>query len=200
METNQFQQEISIIKEMIEKTRKDAAGSGNFWVALGILSILNTLLIMFLQTHNLGRYVLPVLIGYFILIVLTALLMSGLEEKKAKVETYAKQIFGQLGLSCVIPTLMLFFLFPLTKVYSFELVPVFCSLIVGILIFTAGAIFEVRFVKWCSLVWWIGAAAMAYSHDLTSGWIMIATIIFGMILPGFLFNRQYKNRSRKNES
>lgn len=192
METNQFQQEIAIIKEMVEKTRKEAAGSGTFFILIGILSIINTLILMYLGIYKNGKYALPVIIVFTIVVVLTGVFMSRNQEKKMKVKTYAKKIFGHLGLSCAIPTLLVMFVFPFTKVFSFSLVPVFCSLIVGILLFTAGAIFEVRFVQICSLSWWIGAAIIPYVPAIYSGFIMILMLLIGMILPGYLFNRKYK--------
>ena len=37
MDNNQIQQDISLIKEMIAKTRRDAADSGHFFIFLGII-------------------------------------------------------------------------------------------------------------------------------------------------------------------
>lgn len=200
MNNNQIQQEISIIKSMIEKTRREAAESGHFFIAIGIFSAVTTFAIGLLEFYNLNHLVLPTLIIAVIACGVIGYLTVTMKEKKEKVKSYPKAIFYNMMFACGIPALMIIFLFPLLKVYPWNLVPPLLSLIMGIVIFSAGVIFELRYIQWCSIAWWAGACIMALTQSQFRFLIMIVIIIFGWLLPGFILNKQYKNRINKNES
>jgi len=198
MDHNQIQQEISIIKSMIEKTRRETAESGHFLILIGIVSAVGTFAIGMFELFNLNQLDLPALIVMLLINGLIGYLVVANEEKKAK--SYTKTILYNVWFACSIPIIMIVFLFPLTKVYSFQLVPILISLIMGIIIFSAGVIYELRYIQWCSIVWWGGACLMAYIESQYKFLIMIAMILFGFVLPGIIFNRQYKNGSKNNEA
>ena len=194
MDHNQIQQEISIIKKMIEKTKRETAESGHFFIAVGIFSAVATFAIGMLERYDLYHLVLPTLIIAVIACGLIGYLTVTKKEKREKVTSYPKNIFYNMMLACAIPGLMILFLYPLLKVYPWNLIPALVPLIMGIIIFSAGVIFELRYVKWCSLAWWAGALIMALTKSQLRFLIMIAIIIFGWILPGLILNKQYKNR------
>jgi len=200
MNQDQIQQEISIIKSMIEKTRRETAESGHFLILIGIVSVIGTFAIGMFERFKLNYLDLPVMILMLVINGLIGYFVVARAEKKEKVKTYTKTILYQVWFGCGIAAIMILFLFPLTKVYSFNLVPTLVSIIMGIIIFSAGVIYELRYVQWCSLVWWGGACLMAYIESEYKFLIMVAMIIFGFILPGMIFNKQYKNRSKKNEA
>lgn len=200
MNHNQIQQEISIIKKMIEKTRREAAESGHFFIAVGIFSAVATFVIGMMEFFNLNHLVLPTLIIAVVACGVIGYVTVTKREKKEKIKSYPKTIFYNVMLACGIPALMIMFVFPLLKVYPWNLVPTLTSLIMGIVVFSAGVIFELRYIQWCSFAWWVGALIMALTINKFRFLIMIVIIIFGWILPGFILNRQYKNRINKNES
>jgi len=200
MNHDQIQQEISIIKSMIEKTRRETAESGHFLILIGIVSVIGTFAIGMFKIFNLNYMDLPVMILMLVINGLIGYFVVAREEQKEKVKTYTKSMLYQVWFGCGIAAIMILFLFPLTKVYSFQLVPVLVSMIMGIMIFSAGVIYELRYIQWCSIVWWGGACLMAYIESQYKFLIMIGIIILGFILPGVIFNRQYKNGSKKNEA
>lgn len=201
MDNNQIQQEISIIKSMIEKTRREAAENGHFFIIVGFLAVINTLAIGIMQSYSLNYLVLPALITTMAAAVLIGYLTAGRQEKKDKVKSYPKTICYNVMLACGISGIMIIFLFPLIKVYPWNLVPVLTSLIMGIIVFSTGVIFEVRLIKLSSTAWWIGSFMMAIyeGQQWPSISIMTASIVIGFILPGYILNKNYKNRSKENE-
>ena len=92
------------------------------------------------------------------------------------------------------------FLFPFLNVYTFRALGTLASLILGIAVFMTGVIYEMRFIVWYSSAWWIGAILMAISDSPYRFLIMIAVIIIGWVLPGFIINKKYKNGSKSNEA
>jgi hypothetical protein len=202
MNSIQVQQEIAIIKDMIEKSRRETAESGHFFIGIGLLGIVATPLVGLLESVHLNRLVLPL----FVLITFVSggigYLTVGRRLKKERVKSYPKTICYQVLLACSIPALMILFLFPLLRVYSWSLVPVLTSLIMGIMVYSAGTIFEIGPIRWCGVSWWLGALLLALSP--AKPWIRISimnlSIMTGFVLPGLILNRKYRERTARNGS
>ncbi|MGD2246352.1 MAG: hypothetical protein PVI11_07390 [Candidatus Aminicenantes bacterium] len=197
MDQNQIQQEISTIKKMIEKTRRETAESGHFFIAMGILAAVITFAIGMLEFYSLDRLVLPALIVATVVSGVIGYLTITKKEKKERVKSYPKTIFYGVFFACGLCILMIVFLFPLLKVYPWSLIPTLSSMIMGIAFFSAGIIFELRPIQWCSIVWWVGALILALTIGQYRFIIMIVIIVFGWILPGFILNKHYKKADRQ---
>ncbi|MCJ7812272.1 hypothetical protein MUP95_02995 [bacterium] len=200
MNDQEVQKEIVIIKKMIEKTRRETAESGHFFMAIGIYSIIcisamGTL--NFFNLYDLSQAVMIVmlagdgLIGYITVF---------RKEKKEKVKSYLKTICYSIWAACAIPTIIIAFLFPYLGVISRSLVGVLSSLIMGIAVFSTGIIFESRIIIWSSLAWWAGALVMAFLKVIPQPFIMVIMIFIGWIMPGIILNKKYRSRSIGNES
>ncbi len=200
MNHDQIQQEISIIKTMIEKTKKQTAESGRLFIFMGIAAALFVIVISMLEIYHLQRWVLPMMIALTVVNGVLGFLIVGRAVQKEKVTTYPRTVVLNLWVICSVALLMLTFLFPFLKVYQFNALPILVSLIFGIGVFMTGIIYELRFIQWFSSVWWIGALLMALIQSRYRFLIMIASIIFGWIIPGFILNKQYKKGSQENES
>ncbi len=200
MNHDQIQKEISIIKSMIEKTRRETAESGHLFIFIGIFSAIMVFVLGILGIYHLHHLNLPVLIILAVVNGIIGYYVAAKEGKTEKVKTYAKSLFYSIWFACSIPLIMMTFLFPFLKVYPFHAIPVLVSLIFGIALFLTGAVYELRFMIWFSLVWWGGACIMALNTSPYGFLIMIALILIGWVLPGFILNKKYKNRSKENES
>jgi hypothetical protein len=200
MTQNQFQQEITIIKEMIEKTRKDTAESGLLFIIPGILCILMVLLMSALQWFNANHLMKPVMFASMAVISLSSAYIGYRESKKAKVATYVKKVFGYVWIAVAVSCLLFVLYFPLIGVYSWDILGILAFSVLGIGFFVTGGLYELPLIQWCSLFWWIGAAILPLAKGFTSMFIIIAVFLLGYILPGFIMNRQYKARSISNES
>lgn len=200
MNHDQVQQEISIIKNMIEKTKRETAESGHLFIFMGIAAAVFVLIISLLELYKLFDLILPAMIALAIINGIIGFFVVTKIEKKEKATTYPKTVVLTLWFVCSMTILMLTFLFPFLNVYPFRALPVLVSLILGIAVFISGVIYEMRAIQWLSLSWWIGACLMALSQSEFRFLIMIASIVIGWIIPGGILNKQYKNRSTHNES
>jgi hypothetical protein len=196
MTPEQMQQEITTIKNMIDKTRRETAESGRLFIFLGIGAVLFVLIISLLEINQLFNWVLPTMIGLTILNGFIGYLVVGREVKREKVTAYPKTIVLSMMMICGFTVLLLTFLFPFLKVYAWHALPILVCLVFGIAVFMTGMIYELRFIQWFSLSWWAGAILMALYDGEFRFLIMIGTIIFGWIVPGLILNQKYKNRSK----
>ena len=202
MNPNQVQQEIAIIKDMIGKSRREAAESGHFFIGIGLLGMISTPLVSLLESVHLNRLVVPLFVLMTLVSAGIGYLTVGMRLKKDRVQSYPKTICYQVLLACSIPALMILFLFPILRVYSWSLVPVLTSLIMGIMVFSAGAIFEIGPIRWCGVSWWLGALLIALSP--ARPWIRVPimnlSILTGFVLPGVILNRKYRESAARNGS
>jgi len=132
MTQNQLQQEITIIKEMIEKTRRDTAESGLLFIIPGILCVVMVLLMANLHWFNAEYMIKPVMFTSMALIALTSAYIGYREGKKTKVETYVKKIFGTVWMAIGACCLILVLFFPLTGIYTWDLVGPIAFVVLGI--------------------------------------------------------------------
>ena len=186
---------------MIEKTRRETAESGHLFIFIGVFSFIATFVIGMLEEYQLYHLVLPILIITLLISGIIGYFTVSKEGKIEKVKTYSKTIYLNMWYACGIPGILIMFLFPLTNVYPYYLVPIFASLIMGIAIFLTGVVFEIRSIKCCGLIWWAGACFLAYAEKgMPRVIIMMGLILIGWIMPGFILNNIYKNRSKENGS
>ena len=190
----QAQQELTLIRGMINKTKQDTADSGYFLIFIGIFCMITTLLIGFLESYQLNHLVLPAMIVTLIGGALIGYLTTNQKEQKEKVSSYHKKICYSIWFACAVPVILITFVFPYAGIIKFSLIPVFTSLIMGIAVFASGILFESRYVLLSSLIWWAGALIMAFLDPYLLVYAMMIVIFLGWVLPGLILNHAFKKQ------
>ena len=193
-------EEIRFIKEMIERTREITAGSWMFLLVWGIVAILGVIgmyILVFFETYIWIwlNWVVFVGIGVIFTIVYGAKL-----ERRAGVKSYAHSTTAHLSRACGVGFILVGFIFPLLKLYTWGPIPVFISLIAGIFVFTQGGIYDWNLLKWCGLIWWIGALGMVFIHENYRALFFIPLLLIGYIMPALVLRSMYRKQSEKNAS
>ncbi len=120
MNQNQLQQEISIIRKMIEKTRKETAESGHLFIFMGIAAALFVLIVSMLELYQLNHLVIPAMIVLTVINGIVGYLVVSGPVQAEKVKSYPKTMVLWLWVVCGFTLLMITFLFPFLKVYTFS--------------------------------------------------------------------------------
>ncbi len=194
MTTNDLQQEISIIKDMIDKTRGEFVQSGLLFIIPGILTVLTILIVHLLEQMELHSFSRPFLFGGIGSVIITSVFIGVREGMRDKVDSYAKNVFSQIWIALAIAMVITCFFFPLAAVYSWNSIGMFSFPILGIGFYMTGVIYKIKLIQWCSLVWWAGSCIMAVADSQYIAYLIIFIFLLGYILPGYLLNRQYKKR------
>jgi hypothetical protein len=200
MNQNQIQQEIVIIKDMIEKTRRETAESGLLFIIPGILCILTIFMITVLEMYQMNNLVLPALLTAMAVIAVVSAAIGIKEGKKERIETYAKSIFAHVWIACGICCLITGFIFPISNIYPWHFVSIIPLLFIGIGFYITGVVYKIRLIQWSALLWWVGASFLAFVEGSYRPFILITIFLFGYILPGIILNKQYKNRRIVHEA
>ncbi len=200
MNQTQISEDIQLIRDMIEKTKEKAAESWKFFSVWGILVIAgiigNYTLVYFKKFNAIWiNWIVFMLIGVFL-----SIFYISKKEKTSGTRTYAQIAIGHLSFACGIAFMLAGFVFPMLKLYSYEDIPVIISMIVGILLFVIGGIYEWNLLKWSALLWWLGSVGMIFIHWHYRALACVPLIILGYLVPGFILRSQYKKESRADES
>ncbi|NOY77100.1 MAG: hypothetical protein GXO76_04445 [Calditrichaeota bacterium] len=191
MKSEQAVEDIQFIREMIEKTKKSTVIYGDYFITWGVLIILALL----------GNYVLAYL-KEFQLIWANWVVFMGVgivysiiypikKKNKMHIRTYAGKTLANLWTACGVAFILTGFVFPLSGLYSYKLIPVLISTIAGVGTFVTGSIYDWSIFKWSGSFWWIGAVVMIFLPSQYYGLLLILLIGVGYLLPGIQLNRHY---------
>lgn len=192
MDEQQAREEIRLIKEMVEKTRKATAESGSlfiFWGFLLIVAIIVTYVLAYFHKFHWiwANWIAVAIIGW-----VYSALYGIRQERTQKTRTYAQMAAKHLSIACGAAYLLAAFVFPLFKVYSYNAISILVAFISGILIFMLGGIYEWNLLKWCGLLWWLGAVGMTFVPGDYRTLCLIPLIILGYLVPGLILRSRYK--------
>lgn len=198
MEAKQVQQEIQFIREMIEKTKRSAAESGTvfiIWTIFLILPVLGMYALVYLEYFQLIglNWVVFIAVGGIF-----TFIHSLKQNRKQKVKTYTKVAVDSIWMACVFAFILLGFIFPFMGVYSYNVIPIVMSVIAGIGVYATGGITEWNLLKWCGLIWWLGALAMGFIQMPYRPLLLIPMLILGYLVPGLILNKKYRQKGASN--
>lgn len=196
MTQEQIENSIAVIKSMIERSRRETAESGHFFIAMGIFAMIMTIAVSFLEMSSRSELVIPAFIFMLAAGGFIGWFTVSRRSSSAGAVSYHRKLVYSIWSACSVPALMILFLFPLLGVYTWDLVPVFITLIFGIAVCASGIIFEVKALVWCSFAWWAGSAGLALIPAPHRLYVMLAAIFLGWVVPGWILNRRYRRGSQ----
>ncbi len=200
MTTEEIRKELSLIRSMIEKARRETAESGQFFIWIGLFCMIAVPVMSKLETLGRGGLAIPALIVIAIVCGVIGYFTVNRRLSRAGAKSYPSTVCYSVWFACSVPIIIVTFVLPALNVYAWNLVPVFSSLFMGVGLFSSGVIFESMAIVWCSLAWWSGAVAVAFIHGTPRLLIVIAMIFIGWVLPGLVLHVRYRKRSFENES
>jgi len=200
MDQNQMKEEIQLIKQMVEKTKKASAESWQYFSIWGILIILAIAGNYILAFFEVFQWIWINWITFMIMGVLYSLFYLRKKEKKRGAKTYSQIAVGHLCLACGIALMLGGFIFPILELYSYAVIPVIIALVLGIMLFGMGGIYEWNLLKWGGVIWWLGCIVMIFVPWQYRTLICIPLIIFGHLVPGFILRSQYQKERIQNGS
>ncbi len=196
----QAKDEIRLIQEMIERTKKITAGSWMFFLVWGIVVILGIGGMYALVSIEEFSWIWLNWVVFVGIGVVFSIVYGNKHEKLEGARTYANITTGHVCFACGMAFILVGFIFPLLKLYSWGLIPVLISMVAGILVFTLGGIFEWNLLKWCGLIWWLGAVGMIFVQENYRALLVIPLLLIGYIMPALVLRSMYQKQRDENAS
>ena len=193
METKNAELELSLIKKMMEDSRRLNIDNGIhyiFWGILVTIALLINYAMVLLKVP--GNYI---GLAWFILM-LSGALIDGIigrrQSKSSKVTTFTSRIMGSLWFASGIAMFMYGFLGVISKAYNPLLICPIISTSLGISYFTSGAIQQIKWLQNISFGWWAGAAFMFIFPSVHTLLIFAVMMICLQVIPGLILNKKSK--------
>ena len=200
MNDMQAKDEIRLIQEMIERTKKITAGSWMFFLVWGIVIILGIGGMYALVSIEKYSWIWLNWVVFVGIGVVFSIVHGRKYEKIEGAKTYPYIATAHVCFACGMVFILVGFVLPLLKLYSWGLIAVFISLIAGILAFTLGGIYEWNLLKWCGVIWWLGAVGMVFIHENYRALVVIPLLLIGYIMPALVLRSMYRKQSEEDAS
>jgi hypothetical protein len=186
MTDDQAREDIRIIKAMLAKTKAATADSGMVFVLWGGLITAAMAVDLVLSQNHLYQWIWLVwlvagLIGW------VASILYGIRRgRREPVTSYVQTAAHYLYIGSGVGFLLVCFIFPLLKVYSYEGIPILFSAVAGILFFVMSGIFESPLLRGLGLLWWLGGIGLIFLAGNTRQLAFGLLIVAGYDIPAIL--------------
>lgn len=191
MEPQQASSELSLIKKIMEDSRKINIDNGIHYIFWGVLVTIALLVnYVMLITKTYVEH-----IGFMWLILMVSggivdAIIGRRQSKTSRAETFAGKILASLWLASAVAMFMFGFVGSAMKAYN----PVFiCPIIatsLGISYFTSGAIQQIKWLQYLSFGWWTGAIVLFAFPGIHTLLIFAIMLIIFQIIPGIILKRK----------
>lgn len=193
MDTQQAELELSVIKKIMEDSRRVVCDNGVHYIFWGVLVTIAIL----------ANYVMAILdvnvnyIGLMWMILMTGGAVTGVfidkrEHKKRAVRTFAGKLLGTLWSASGVAMFMFGFLGTIAKAYNPIFICPIIATVLGVSFFTSGTIQQNKWFRLLAYGWWAGAAVMFIFPGIHTFLIFGIMMIGLQTIPGILLYRKYQ--------
>jgi hypothetical protein len=198
METKQAELEITLIKKMMEDSRKIIVCDGKDYIVWGCL-----VLIGLVGTYISITMEISYVVGWLWIIVIGigwiySLVIHWFISAKDRVHTLAGKILGGISISCGIAMTLIGFLGTYSGALEEWGISPMMSIVLGVAYFVSGIIYGQPWVKYLSFGWWGGAIVMFLFPGMHILLIFAAMMILFQIIPGIIFYIKWKKELKVN--
>lgn len=192
MEEFNIEEQIGIIRRMIDRTKRSGGEVGGFFLGWGlilILAIAGNYALVFSGKYDwiwLNWLALPVLAGS-----LFSFIYWSRRRGITGHTTYVSQSAGYLGLGCGVTFIILGVVFPLLKVYGWEEIPLLMSVVWGTYLFVLGGMLEWKYMIYAGVFAWLVAGAGIVINPEFRVLLDLPVILSGLVIPGMILKKRY---------
>ena len=192
MEKHDAELEISMIKQIMDDSKKIVVDDGKGYIIWGVLIVIGLLGTYFLILSKLYNY-----IGWLWIASIGAgwiytIIIHAVKGHKKKARTFAGKILGALWFSCGISMTIVGFVGTGTGSYGAYIISPLMAVILGVAYFVTGFIYGMAWVRNLALGWWIGAIVTFVWTGMYSLLVFAGMMIALQIIPGIILYSKFK--------
>ncbi|MBC8345472.1 MAG: hypothetical protein ISR82_08570 [Candidatus Marinimicrobia bacterium] len=188
-----MEEQIKIIRDILEKTRRNVADNGKYFIMWGWLTL----------AASIGQYGLIYFemfewIGIMWAVLMTSgAIVSGVIAKKSYTKSgvigYADHTIGSLWMACGLSIFLLAFVgMPLGAISIQALNPIIMT-IIWIGVFVTSRVIAWKPLQWSAFLWLAGAFICMMIHWHYHGLITAVILIPGYLIPGYAMRKKFKS-------
>jgi hypothetical protein len=193
MDTKQAELELSVIKKIMEDSRRVVCDNGIHYIFWGVLVTIAVLAnyvmaLMNVSINYMGLMWMILMTGGAI----TGVLIEKREHKKRVVRTFAGKLLGTLWSASGVAMFMFGFLGVAAKAYDSIFICPIIATVLGVSFFTSGAIQQNKWFQSLAYGWWAGAVVMFIFPTVHTLLIFGIMMIGLQTIPGIILFKRYK--------
>ncbi len=193
MESKQAELELSVIKTIMEDSRKIVCNNGwhyIFWgVVVSIALIANYVMALMSISQNSAGFM------WFVTMIsasVVSMIWGRRKEKQRTVKTFAGRLLGSLWFAGGISMFMFGFVGTISGAYDAIFICPIISTVLGVTYFASGEIQQLKWQKALSFGWWAGAIGLFFFPSVHTLLIFAIMLILFQTIPGIILNKRYK--------
>ena len=199
MESKQAEQELSIIKTIMEDSRNIVLNNGwhyIFWAIIVSAALIANYIMLLIKLN--GSYIGWMWFALMIGAAITASLWERRIDKRRPVKTFAGKMLGSLWFAGGIAMFMFGFIGSISGAYNSIYICPIISTVLGVTFYISGEIQQLKWQKLLSIGWWAGAIVLFMLPSVHTLLIFAIMLIVFQAVPGIILNRKYKKEISKN--
>ena len=186
-------EQLKVIQDMIEKTKKETAENGwamIMWGWLLLAACFSAYVIFWFDLYNLA------FLPWAVLMPLGGLIHTIIEIKnkdKKRIKTYAERAISWVWIICGVAMFFIGFIaVPAGILAGWESITPMECLLAGIGSVVTAKIIDWDFMFYCALLWFVAVVLMIFTPASYQVLIMGITIIPAYLVPGYILRSKYK--------
>lgn len=182
--------DLRVVREMIERTRRVTMESGVLFIWWGILSIVAICLNYYFQTRGWFKAI-GIIWALFLVAGYAGTYVHLRKRKRNGVISFIDRLIGATWSACGITVIIFAFIAPPAGAFDWGYVPSMVTAVLALGVFITGALYEWRSLIYTALLWWAGAIAMFLFEE--RGLLIMGILVGGlMVVLGFIAKARQK--------
>ncbi len=190
MEYQELSDEIRVIKQTIEKSRRRFADNGLHYIVWGVLTAVACVLTYLFLAKP--AYVGAIwAITYIDGIAFSAIIIS--KKKRLGASNFLDKVVGSVWLATLVALIFLLAVATFSPYISVHIFPIFPSIMLAVAYFITGCVYEDNLLKWVAFCWLAAAIALSFWISALSLLVFAGFLILLQVVPGILIYQRSKN-------
>ncbi|HRJ86803.1 MAG TPA: hypothetical protein PK753_14105 [Ignavibacteria bacterium] len=190
---SQTENELLIIKKIVQDSRNAVADKGWHYIYWGVIVTIALLINYWMVISNISMNYQGML--WFISMIsasLIEMIIVKRTEKDIKEKTFSGRLLSTLWGTSGVCMFMFGFIGTLSGAYNPIYIFPVLSAVLGAVYYISGTIQQISWLKYITFGWWTGSLLMFIFPGVNSIIIFAAMIVFFQIIPGLILHRKWK--------
>lgn len=186
-------EELRIINDMLARTRRQTAESGDFFIVWGVIILAALGAMWGLLYFHYAEYIWPVWTIAVIVGSGYSVWKSRKLDRETRIKSYVGKAIAGTWYALGVAFIFLIWLGVFAGFYSYNPLMFISAVLTGCGVFITGILLSVKLLIWAGVGWWLGAVVLAFwFHNTGSIGLYMLILVACYLLPGIYLKRSWK--------
>lgn len=192
--------DLKLIREMIEDTKRSTLESWPFLINWGVLALIACALTALWEAKEAYPLIGVTWFGFMVVGLIGSILIGRSLYKTRPMRTFTDKIQQWLWMTKMVSLFLIAFVMPAGGIYPYEEVPVLVAIVIATGIFFTGGIFNWPLLKFSGVCWWVGSIVIMLLPVESYMIVFVVLLVIGYLIPGFIMRNQHLKTLAQNHA